>query len=77
MEKNRRALMPTRTNFPDRKRQRQDSAIERMTKNIQDLDMLIASNKDGCMKNPETTEAFKTNRQRLVDTIENTKKNRR
>ncbi|HWY36159.1 MAG TPA: hypothetical protein VNX68_16055 [Nitrosopumilaceae archaeon] len=62
--------MSIRSNFPDRKRKRQDEAIERINRNIQSLDTIIATK-------PENLVELKDRKQRLIDTVESTKKNRR
>lgn len=58
------------SNNPTRKRVRQEQAMERMTVNIHELDKVIATK-------PENVDALKDHKQRLVDSIENTKKNLR
>jgi prefoldin subunit 5 len=57
-------------NFPRRKRQKQDEAMERMTLNIQELDKVIATK-------PENIDELKDRRAHLAEAIENTKKNLR
>lgn len=58
--------MPTRANFPSRKRKRQDEAIERITTTIPVWEKLIKEdpNNDEC----------KDHLKRLQETIVNTKK---
>lgn len=63
-------------NFPHRKRQKQEEAIERMTLNIQKRDEEISLLKDDPDKK-SLVDNIKEHRQRLVDVIENTKKNLR
>lgn len=61
-----------KANMPRRKRQKQEEAMERMGKNLFELDGVIRSNPTA-----DNIDILKERRGRLVETIENTKKNLR